>query len=112
MSWSVIVPQLFERIERELGVDGAGMYADEGAGSKWKHAVRRRDLRVRVPIRSVSIAAEICVVYALETPGGLSLIGRTPVPFFDLGRAPPVLMESRRPPGTSLNSWGSEGRSP
>ena len=35
------------RIERELGVDGAGMYADEGAGSKWKHAVRRRDLRVR-----------------------------------------------------------------
>ena len=50
--------------------------------------------RVRVPIRSVSIAAEICVVYALETPGGLSLIGRTPVPFFDLGRAPPVLMES------------------
>ena len=45
------------------------------------------------PIWSVSIAAEICVVYALETPAGQPDQG-TPVPFFDLGREPPVLMES------------------
>ena len=55
---------------------------------------RLTEPRVRVPIRSVSIAAEITVVYAIETPGGLSLIGRTPVPFFDLRRSPPVLLES------------------
>jgi KipI family sensor histidine kinase inhibitor len=55
---------------------------------------RLTEPRVRVPVRSVSIAAEITVVYAIETPGGLSLIGRTPVPFFDLRRDPPVLLES------------------
>lgn len=52
---------------------------------------RRTDPRVRVPKGSVAIAAGLTVIYPVESPGGWNLIGRTPVPLFDPGAAPPAL---------------------
>jgi len=40
--------------------------------------------RQRVPANSVAIAGEMCAVYPWESPGGWNLIGKTPVPLFDL----------------------------
>ncbi|MEY4507677.1 MAG: Kinase inhibitor [Pseudomonadota bacterium] len=40
--------------------------------------------RQRVPAQSIALAGEMCAVYPWESPGGWNLIGRTPVPFFDL----------------------------
>ena len=41
---------------------------------------------------SVAIAMTMSQVYALESPGGWHLIGRTPVPFWDQRREEPVLL--------------------
>ena len=40
--------------------------------------------RQRVPANSIAIAGEMCAVYPWESPGGWNLIGKTPVPLFDL----------------------------
>lgn len=40
--------------------------------------------RQRVPANSLAIAGEMCAVYPWESPGGWNLIGKTPVPLFDL----------------------------
>lgn len=40
--------------------------------------------RQRVPAQSIALAGEMCAVYPWESPGGWNLIGRTPVPLFDL----------------------------
>ncbi len=53
---------------------------------------RRQSPRVKVPPGSVAIAMTMSQVYALESPGGWHLIGRTPVPFWDLRREEPVLL--------------------
>lgn len=53
---------------------------------------RRKSPRVRVPAGSVAIATSLTAVYTYESPGGWHLIGRTPVPFFDLRHEPPALL--------------------
>ena len=53
---------------------------------------RRENPRVKVPAGSVAIAASMTAVYTTESPGGWPLIGRTPVPLFDLRAEPPALL--------------------
>jgi len=48
--------------------------------------------RVKVPARSISVAVRQTTVYTVECPGGWHLIGRTPIEFFDPGRAEPILV--------------------
>jgi inhibitor of KinA len=50
---------------------------------------RRATPRTRVPAGSVAIANLQTTVYPFETPGGWSVIGRTPLALFDPGRAEP-----------------------
>ena len=51
---------------------------------------RRENPRVKVPAGSLAIAAAMTAVYTYESPGGWHLIGRTPVPLFDLRAEPPA----------------------
>ena len=53
---------------------------------------RRENPRTSVPAGSIAIATTQTAVYALESPGGWHLIGRTPVPLWDLRREPPVIL--------------------
>lgn len=53
---------------------------------------RRSAPRTRVPAGSVALAGEFSGVYPRESPGGWQLIGRTPVPIFDLHREPAALL--------------------
>jgi len=46
--------------------------------------------RVRVPSGSVAIAGRQTGVYAVASPGGWNLIGRTALQLFDAGATPPV----------------------
>lgn len=46
--------------------------------------------RTRVPAGSVGIAGRQTGVYAVESPGGWHLIGRTALPLFDPARVPPA----------------------
>ncbi len=52
---------------------------------------RRATPRTRVPRGSVAIANAQTAVYPYETPGGWSVIGRTPLTVFDPARDPPSL---------------------
>jgi len=52
---------------------------------------RRATPRTRVPAGSVAIANAQTAVYPFETPGGWSVIGRTPLVLFDPARDPPSL---------------------
>ena len=45
---------------------------------------RRENPRTKVPAGSIAIATTLTAIYALESPGGWHLIGRTPVPLWDL----------------------------
>ena len=54
---------------------------------------RRATPRTRVPTGTVAIAGSQTGIYPFETPGGWNLIGRTPLPMFDLGRASPCLLQ-------------------
>ena len=56
------------------------------------HLPRRASPRLKVPPGSVAIADALCAVYPWESPGGWHLIGQTPAHFFDLERAPPILL--------------------
>lgn len=53
---------------------------------------RRETPRVRVPAGSVAITMGLTAVYTYESPGGWHLIGRTPIPFFDIQNDPPALL--------------------
>jgi len=53
---------------------------------------RRDTPRTAVPAGSVAIATTLTAVYALESPGGWHLIGRTPAPLWDLRREPPAML--------------------
>ena len=53
---------------------------------------RRVDPRVRVPAGSIAIAANLSVIYPVESPGGWHLIGATPVRLFDPGAVQPSLL--------------------
>ena len=52
---------------------------------------RRATPRTRVPAGSVAVANLQTTVYPFETPGGWSVIGRTPLVLFDPTRADPSL---------------------
>jgi KipI family sensor histidine kinase inhibitor len=52
---------------------------------------RRATPRVRMPRGSVAIANAQTAVYPYETPGGWSIIGRTPLTVFDPARDPASL---------------------
>ena len=51
---------------------------------------RRPSPRVRVPAGSVAIAGRQTGIYAVASPGGWNLIGRTDRPLFDVSATPPV----------------------
>jgi inhibitor of KinA len=53
-----------------------------------KHATPR----LKVPVGGIAIAGEMTAIYPMESPGGWHLIGRTPVPVWDLRRDPPALI--------------------
>lgn len=52
---------------------------------------RRSNPRTRVPRGSVAIAIGMSVIYPVESPGGWSIIGRTPVPLFSFESKSPSL---------------------
>lgn len=53
---------------------------------------RRDSPRVAVPGGAVAIAGAMTAVYPTASPGGWHIIGRTPAPLFDVGRAPPAVL--------------------
>ena len=53
---------------------------------------RRTSPRPRVPAGSVAIGGAYTAIYPEETPGGWTLIGRSPVHLFDAGARPPALL--------------------
>jgi KipI family sensor histidine kinase inhibitor len=53
---------------------------------------RRENPRTRLPRGSVAVAGQVTSIYPLESPGGWSLIARTPVPMFDPAADMPVLL--------------------
>jgi len=57
-------------------------------------APRLPNPRTRVPGGSVGIGGQQTGIYALESPGGWQLIGRTPLTLFDLNRTPPSYFQA------------------
>jgi inhibitor of KinA len=55
---------------------------------------RRENPRTKVPAGSIAIATSLSSVYALESPGGWHVVGRTPVRLWDMRRASPVLLRA------------------
>ncbi len=53
---------------------------------------RRSTPRTRIPAGSVAIARDQTSIYSLETPGGWSVIGRTPLKLFDAVAESPCLL--------------------
>ena len=53
---------------------------------------RRKEPRLRVPAGSVAITGGLSTIYPWESPGGWQLLGRCPVPLFDVGLASPGLL--------------------
>ncbi len=54
---------------------------------------RRETPRTNVPHGSVAIAMNQTVIYPVESPGGLHILGRTPLKLFDPFQSPPTLLE-------------------
>lgn len=58
-------------------------------------AVPRLDTpRTLVPAGSVGIAGAQTGIYPADSPGGWRIIGRTPIPLFDVRQTPPALIEA------------------
>ncbi|WP_245613711.1 5-oxoprolinase subunit PxpB [Alkalihalobacterium bogoriense] len=58
-------------------------------------AIRRlENPRVRVHAGSVGIAGNQTGIYSVDSPGGWHIIGRTPVPLFEMKKNPPVLLQA------------------
>ncbi len=55
---------------------------------------RLKNPRLRVPAGSVGIAGKQTGIYAISSPGGWQLIGRTYLRFYDPGRNPPTLVRA------------------
>lgn len=53
---------------------------------------RRKEPRLRVPAGSVAITGGLSTIYPFESPGGWQLLGRCPLPLFDLALPSPVLL--------------------
>lgn len=58
------------------------------------HAPRLKTPRVRVPAGSVGIGGAQTGIYAVESPGGWRIIGRTPLKIYDPSREEPVLVRA------------------
>ena len=54
---------------------------------------RRATPRTKVPAGSVAIAREQSAIYSIETPGGWSILGRTPLRLFTPETDPPCLLQ-------------------
>ena len=52
---------------------------------------RRANPRTKVPRGSIGIAIGMSVIYPVESPGGWSIVGRTPVPLFSFESESPSL---------------------
>jgi len=57
-------------------------------------APRLSSPRTKVPAGSVGIGGKQTGIYAVESPGGWQLIGRTPLRLFDLRREPPSFFQA------------------
>ncbi len=57
-------------------------------------APRLSSPRTKVPAGSVGIGGIQTGIYAVESPGGWQLIGRTPLRLFDLRRQPPSFFQA------------------
>ncbi len=55
---------------------------------------RRATPRTHIPAGTVAIAREQTAIYSFETPGGWSLIGRTPMKLFDPLAEPPCRLQA------------------
>lgn len=55
---------------------------------------RKNTPRLRVPKESVAIAGQQTGIYPSEAPGGWQIIGRTPIPIFDVQKENPFLLEA------------------
>lgn len=55
---------------------------------------RLADPRTKVPAGSVGIGGQQTGIYAVESPGGWQLIGRTPLTLFDLHKDPPSFFQA------------------
>lgn len=53
---------------------------------------RHEDPRVRIPVGAVAIANVMTGIYPVESPGGWHLVGRTPVPMFNVRSRSPSLL--------------------
>ena len=53
---------------------------------------RRESPRTSVPLGSVAIATNMCVIYPQHSPGGWNIVARTPVRLFDPRREPAALL--------------------
>ena len=72
---------------REYVVDMVGFtpgFAFVGGLDAALEVPRRKDPRERVPAGSIAIAGKRTGMYAVASPGGWNLIGRTPFPLFDV----------------------------
>lgn len=70
---------------------------------------RRAEPRTRVPAGSVAIANRMCVIYPWNSPGGWHIVGRCPVPLFDISCEVPALIaagDSVRFRSVSLQEFG------
>ena len=54
---------------------------------------RRKEPRERVPAGSVAVADGRTGLYALASPGGWTLIGKTPFQLFDAGSETPFALQ-------------------
>jgi inhibitor of KinA len=59
-----------------------------------KLIMSRKEKPLMVPPGSVGIAGEQTGIYPFLSPGGWHIIGRTPVPLFNAGAEPPVLLQA------------------
>ena len=55
---------------------------------------RRENPRTKVPAGSIAIATTLSSIYALESPGGWHVVGRTPVRLWDMRRESPALLRA------------------
>ncbi|SEC22496.1 inhibitor of KinA [Tenacibaculum sp. MAR_2009_124] len=58
------------------------------------HTNRKANPRLKVEKGSVAIGGSQTGVYPMDSPGGWNIIGRTPVPFFDLNKENPCFAKS------------------
>lgn len=55
---------------------------------------RRASPRTEIPAGAVAIGGTQTGIYPRKSPGGWNIIGRTPVPLFDIERDPPALLQA------------------